>query len=730
MQLNPDKLTSTEFAFAQRKKDNISVSSGLRWMKDVILGKRSNHCFRMVVVGNPNLKLSEVGIPCYIAERIQVSEILNRWNFEKIKTSVNLSLLEKGQVFVRRRGSLVEIRSTTELELGDMIYRPLSNGDIVLINRPPSIHQHSLIALSVKVLPVYSCLSINPLCCSPLRGDFDGDCLHGYVPQSVESRIELKELAGLDKQLFNEQSGQNLLTFSQDSLLAGHLLLDSEVYLDCFQIQQLSMWTTSELLPATIMKVPPSVDSKQIGIWTGKQLFSMLLPRAFNWDHPSNSVCIIDGEIVSSEGSSWLRDSSEGSLFHKLVKHCQGRTLDFLHNAQEILCEWLSMRGFSVALSDLYLASDSYSRENMIEEVSFALLEADEACNYRQFMVESSRDFLAGIDDEEKEESINFEQARLCYEKQKSAILTQGFVDSFRRIFRDIQSLAFKYATIDNSMLAMCKAGSKGNLLRVAQHSLCVGVQHSLVALPFNFPHELSCSSWNALWQHNLVQMLGDSQFPQHFIPCAVVKNSFLSGLNPLECFVHSVTNRSSSFSENAEVPGTLHRKLMYFLRDLYFSYDGTVRNSYGNQVVEFEYYIDKNRGKDKDGDHAVEIGGCPVGSLSACALSEAAYSALDQPISVLETSPLLNLKVLSLIFFPQNLCQDSIARKLAGVELFQVSSLTFKGPMPMNCCNFSSAKESFYIQFYIHLWQEYLHLSLLHSFLSLINFELLSLLI
>lgn len=649
VQLNPDKLSSTESAYAQRKKDSDSISSGLRWMKDVILGKRSNHCFRMVVVGNPNLELSEVGIPCYIAERIQVSEILNRYNFEKLKNSIDLSLFEKGHIFVRRRGSLVEIKRTMELEVGDMIYRPLSDGDIVLINRPPSIHQHSLIALSVKVLPVFSCLSINPLCCSPLRGDFDGDCLHGYVPQSVEARIELKELVGLNKQLFNEQSGRNLLSLGQDSLLAAHLLLDSGVYLDCFQIQQLSMWAPRELLPPAIMKMPLSADSDRIGTWTGKQLFSMLLPLGFNWDHPSSSVCIIDGEIVASEGSTWLRDSNEGSLIQKLVKHCQGRTLDFLHNAQEMLCEWLSLRGFSVALSDLYLSADPYSRENMIEEVSFALQEADEACNYRQLLVDSSLDFLAAIDDEEREHSLNFEAARLCYEKQKSAILTQGSVDSFRRVFRDIQSLAHKYATKDNSMLAMSKAGSKGNLLKVAQHSLCIGVQHSLVALPFNFPNELSCSSWNALWEFNSVQMLGDSQFPQSFIPCAVVKNSFLSGLNPVECFVHSVTNRASSFSENAEVPGTLHRKLMFFLRDLYVSYDGTVRNSYGNQVVEFKYHVDNNRGKDEDGDHAVGTGGSPVGSSSACALSEAAYSALDQPISVLETSPLLNLKVLSL---------------------------------------------------------------------------------
>ncbi len=43
-----------------------------------MLGKRSDHCFHMVVVGDPHIKLSEIGIPCDIAERLQISECLNR----------------------------------------------------------------------------------------------------------------------------------------------------------------------------------------------------------------------------------------------------------------------------------------------------------------------------------------------------------------------------------------------------------------------------------------------------------------------------------------------------------------------------------------------------------------------------------------------------------------------------------------------------------------------------
>ena len=212
MQLNPDKTPNSIFADIQQRKigENACNSSGLRWIKDVVLGKRNDSSFRTVVVGDPDLELSEIGIPCHIAESLQVSEYVNRQNREKLLYCCELRLLEKGKIDVCRNGSKVHLYKKEDLQIGDKIYRPLADGDKVLINRPPSIHQHSMIALTVRVLPISSVVCINPLCCSPLRGDFDGDCLHGYIPQSVTARIELNELVALDRQLINGQSGRNL----------------------------------------------------------------------------------------------------------------------------------------------------------------------------------------------------------------------------------------------------------------------------------------------------------------------------------------------------------------------------------------------------------------------------------------------------------------------------------------------------------------------------------------
>ncbi|KAG8065878.1 hypothetical protein GUJ93_ZPchr0004g40059 [Zizania palustris] len=179
-------------------KKTVSESStdtyGTKWLKDIILSKRSDNAWRSIMVGDPKINLNEIGIPMDLALNLVVSEHVNSYNFESINLKCNLHLLTKEELLVRRNEKLIFVRKANQLEVGDIAYRLLQDGDIVLVNRPPSVHQHSLIALSAKLLPNHFAVSINPLCCDPFKGDFDGDCLHGYIPQALRSRVELEAL--------------------------------------------------------------------------------------------------------------------------------------------------------------------------------------------------------------------------------------------------------------------------------------------------------------------------------------------------------------------------------------------------------------------------------------------------------------------------------------------------------------------------------------------------------
>ncbi|XP_077234940.1 nuclear RNA polymerase D1A isoform X2 [Tasmannia lanceolata] len=608
--------------------------SGSKWIKDVVLGKRTDYAFRMTVVGDPKIRLGDIGIPYDIAEKLLIAEHVNALNLEKLNTSCNLRLIQKREYYAKIKGGLVSVRCTNKLQIGDILYRPLEDGDLVLVNRPPSVHQHSLIAFSVKVLRLESVISINPLCCAPFLGDFDGDCLHGFVPQSLNCRVELGELVSLNRQLVNGQDGRNLLSLGEDSLTAAHLITGSDVFLNKFQMQQLEM-----LCPA-ILEAP----SLEACLWTGKQLFSMLFPTCPEFSSILDEVLISKGSVQSPSDGSWLRNT-HSSIFSRVLKHCPSEFLEFLFSAQVVLCEWLSMRGLSVSLSDFYLCSDSYSRTKMIDELSCGLQEAEHACHTKQLMVQDGMECLVihGEVNQNPSYVMGLDLERRCDSHIKSDVLSQVAIGAFKDVCYDLQNVIRRYASKENSMLAMINAGSKGNLLKLVQQCLCLGLQYPPNLLSFRMPYKLSCAMWN---QHKAYVDCTQECVERDF-PYAVVESSFLDGLNPLECFIHSLSSRGNLFSDNADLPGTLTRKLMFYMRDLYIAYDGTVRNAYGNQLIQFSYGISNDdKSTELFAERTFECdGGQPVGAWSACSISEAAYSALDHPIGKLDTSPLLNLK-------------------------------------------------------------------------------------
>ena len=91
---------------------------------------------------------------------------------------------------VKIRLDYVTDRKTADsLALGYIVERHLSDGDIVIFNRQPSLHRMSIMAHSVKVLP-YRTFRLHPAVCPPYNADFDGDEMNLHVPQSEEARAE------------------------------------------------------------------------------------------------------------------------------------------------------------------------------------------------------------------------------------------------------------------------------------------------------------------------------------------------------------------------------------------------------------------------------------------------------------------------------------------------------------------------------------------------------------
>ena len=111
------------------------------------MGKRSNFTSRCVITGDDSLKLTEVGVPISVAQTA-VPEKVTDYNKSNLQDLVNA---RKFKYIMLENGS----RSSKEtiLEVGATVERFLKDGDIVILNRQPSLHKNSL----MKVITCVSC---------------------------------------------------------------------------------------------------------------------------------------------------------------------------------------------------------------------------------------------------------------------------------------------------------------------------------------------------------------------------------------------------------------------------------------------------------------------------------------------------------------------------------------------------------------------------------------------
>lgn len=103
------------------------------------------------------------------------------------------------------------------------------------------------------------------------------------------------------------------------------------------------------------------------------------------------------------------------------------------------------------------------------------------------------------------------------------------------------------------------------------------------------------------------------------------VKSSFYNGLNPYEELLHSISVREKierSSSKGLAEPGNLFKNMMAMLRDVTVCYDGTMRTSYSNSIIQF----------DSTNVSSSVTPGDPVGILAATVFANAAYKAVLDP--------------------------------------------------------------------------------------------------
>src|SRR2546428_442309 len=146
------------------------------------------------------------------------------------------------------------------------------DGDIVLFNRQPSLHRMSMMAHEVRVMP-HKTFRFNLAVCPPYNADFDGDEMNLHVLQSEEARAEARVLMRVQEHILSPRFGGPVIGGIHDHISGSFLLTHKESKFTREEVTYILSKIDIRDLP------PPDVKKGGKEFWSGKALFSAILPK-------------------------------------------------------------------------------------------------------------------------------------------------------------------------------------------------------------------------------------------------------------------------------------------------------------------------------------------------------------------------------------------------------------------------------------------------------------------
>uniref|UniRef100_A0A8R1TQ24 DNA-directed RNA polymerase subunit n=1 Tax=Onchocerca volvulus TaxID=6282 RepID=A0A8R1TQ24_ONCVO len=538
-----------------------------------LMGKRVDFSARTVITPDPNLPIDTVGVPRTIAQNMTFPEIVTPFNIDKLQELVNRgdSQYPGAKYIIRENGARVDLRyhpraADLHLQPGYRVERHMKDGDIIVFNRQPTLHKMSMMGHKVKILP-WSTFRLNLSVTTPYNADFDGDEMNLHLPQSLETKAEVSEIAMVPRQLITPQANKPVMGIVQDTLTAVRMMTKRDVFIELPRMMDLLMQ-----MPNWDGKVPQPAILKPKPLWTGKQVFTLIIPGNVNvlrthsthpddedngpykWISPGDTKVIIEhGELLSGIICSRTVGRSAGNLLHVVTLELGWEVAaHFYSHIQTVVNAWLLAEGHTIGIGDTI--ADQATYRDIQETIRKAKLDVVEVI----------------------EKAHNDE-----LEPTPGNTLRQTFENMVNRILNDARDRtggsAQRSLSEYNNFKAMVVAGSKGSKINISQVIACVGQQNvEGKRIPFGFRHR------------TLPHFIKDDYGPESK---GFVENSYLAGLTPSEFFFHAMGGREGLIDtavKTAET-GYIQRRLIKAMESVMVSYDGTVRNSLG-QLVQLRY--------------------------------------------------------------------------------------------------------------------------------------------
>ena len=527
-----------------------------------LMGKRVDFSARSVITPDPELSITELGVPMKIAMNITKPVFVTKKNISYLTYLVKngpdvypgAKILEKAN---KTSISLRYVdRANITIQVGDTVHRHMLNGDYVLFNRQPTLHRMSMMAHIVRVMRKGDTFRMNVADTKPYNADFDGDEMNMHMPQNDEAEMELKHLAAIRYQIISPASNKSIIGIFQDSMLGSFLFTRSNIVFTRKQAMNLL---------CKCNRFDPNIFNTEKDEFTSFDLLSTILPpisikyktNLFNkilddYETSNNVLEIENGRYIRGQLDKDTLGGGRGLIQRINQEFSAQESQYFIDNLQSIITEYMKITGFSVGMSDLI------SNEETSKQISQVIL------------------------DKKKEVSNLIDQVHLGILENKSGQTNDVYFETqVNNILNKATSESGKIGTEKlskkNRFVTIVTSGSKGNNLNISQMISCLGQQNvDGKRIPYSF--------LNRTLPH--FKQFDDSPSARGF-----VENSFISGLTPEELFMHAQGGRVGLIDTAVKTSqtGYIQRRLVKGLEDIYITYDRTVRNN-KQKIVQFSY--------------------------------------------------------------------------------------------------------------------------------------------
>lgn len=530
-------------------------------------GKRVDFSSRTVISPDPSLDISEVGIPYEVARKLTIPEKISPWNLEFLKRLVLNGPFEyPGANYVIRPDG-VKIRLdyvgdrkalADSLASGFVVERHLVDGDIVLFNRQPSLHRMSVMAHTVKVLPNRT-FRLHPAVCPPYNADFDGDEMNLHVPQSEEARSEAMTLMRVQDQILSPRYGGPIIGAIRDFLTAAYLLTRDTTLLTEEEFTNLA------LTGGYVGELPEPKIRKPVRLYSGKQLFSLFLPKDFNYvmvskwargtkDLRGPDVVIRKGELLKGVVDRAAIGAEEpDSILHRVAKDYGTEVARrFLNSILAVLKVFITRIGFSYGLDELMITEQTRNSIEKVLDESYAKV-ANLIKDYEKGTIPLTR-------------GLSAEQALELY-----------VVNELARARDRAGRIADKAFPVENAGIIMARTGARGSGLNIGQMTAALG-QQSVRGKRIEKGYQ-----GRALPHFERGDASPDAK--------GFVRSNYRDGLSPTEFFFHAMGGREGlvDTAVRTQQSGYMQRRLVNALEHLKVEYDLTIREPYGH-IIQFSY--------------------------------------------------------------------------------------------------------------------------------------------